>query len=504
MRRIRSRAVDRPGHRRAGAPRFADTDPYDWVGGTLPWHYPVHGVDISKYQGDIDWHRDPRLRRRLRLHQGDRGRRPHRRPLPAELGTAGLRRRACRAAPTTSTTSAAHPGRAGGLVHRATCRATARRCRRCSTSSGTTSRGPAAASPTPPPCAPRPGDFLQLLTGYYGKRPLIYTTVDFYRDNELWKLDGHHFWLRSVAGHPSEGLSRAGLGLLAVYRHRRRCRHRGPDRPQRLRRRSRAMGRLGDRRPELARSPRRRSVAALSWARASGEGIMVLRVIETGFGRTGTDSMREAVNILGFGPCHHMYPRSTTTPSRSGSGGRSPRARRRTGSGCSPATPPASTSLGLLLARTARGLPRGQGDPDLARGRRVVDELRAQHRRGDARRRRANSLGATLIARPAVRRPAARPRACRRHLRGARRRGPGDGAARAACSCTGSATAGSPLRPPRRPGPGVFPTRGATPPPSSRPISARLRGATNWRGGTRERSASTKLATGVKRRIIED
>jgi lysozyme len=46
--------------------------------------------------------------------------------------------------------------------------------------------------------------FLQLLTARYGKRPLIYTTVDFYRDNELWKLDGHHFWLRSVAGHPAD------------------------------------------------------------------------------------------------------------------------------------------------------------------------------------------------------------------------------------------------------------------------------------------------------------
>ncbi len=34
---------------------------------------------------------------------------------------------------------------------------------------------------------------------------------------------------------------------------------------------------------------------------------MALQVIGTGFGRTGTDSMREALNILGFGPCHHMY-----------------------------------------------------------------------------------------------------------------------------------------------------------------------------------------------------
>jgi hypothetical protein len=34
---------------------------------------------------------------------------------------------------------------------------------------------------------------------------------------------------------------------------------------------------------------------------------MSIQVIGTGFGRTGTDSMREALNVLGFGPCHHMY-----------------------------------------------------------------------------------------------------------------------------------------------------------------------------------------------------
>jgi hypothetical protein len=34
---------------------------------------------------------------------------------------------------------------------------------------------------------------------------------------------------------------------------------------------------------------------------------MTIRVIGPGFGRTGTDSMREALNILGFGPCHHMF-----------------------------------------------------------------------------------------------------------------------------------------------------------------------------------------------------
>lgn len=34
---------------------------------------------------------------------------------------------------------------------------------------------------------------------------------------------------------------------------------------------------------------------------------MTLEVIGTGFGRTGTDSMREALNMLGFGACHHMF-----------------------------------------------------------------------------------------------------------------------------------------------------------------------------------------------------
>jgi len=34
---------------------------------------------------------------------------------------------------------------------------------------------------------------------------------------------------------------------------------------------------------------------------------MTLRVIGAGFGRTGTDSLREALNTLGFGPCHHMH-----------------------------------------------------------------------------------------------------------------------------------------------------------------------------------------------------
>src|SRR6056297_3043857 len=34
---------------------------------------------------------------------------------------------------------------------------------------------------------------------------------------------------------------------------------------------------------------------------------MALEIIGAGFGRTGTDSLREALTVLGFGPCHHMH-----------------------------------------------------------------------------------------------------------------------------------------------------------------------------------------------------
>jgi lysozyme len=46
--------------------------------------------------------------------------------------------------------------------------------------------------------------FLTDVAVYYGKQPMIYTTVDFYHTNELWKVNGYDFWLRSVAVHPSE------------------------------------------------------------------------------------------------------------------------------------------------------------------------------------------------------------------------------------------------------------------------------------------------------------
>nr|WP_281496622.1 sulfotransferase family protein [Pseudohalocynthiibacter sp. F2068] len=46
------------------------------------------------------------------------------------------------------------------------------------------------------------------------------------------------------------------------------------------------------------------------------EVFVTLKVIGTGFGRTGTDSMRAALNILGVGPTHHMFELEEGMPLR--------------------------------------------------------------------------------------------------------------------------------------------------------------------------------------------
>lgn len=44
--------------------------------------------------------------------------------------------------------------------------------------------------------------FIQALTKHYGKAPVIYSSVDFHRDRLVNMLPAHQFWLRSVASHP--------------------------------------------------------------------------------------------------------------------------------------------------------------------------------------------------------------------------------------------------------------------------------------------------------------
>jgi lysozyme len=46
--------------------------------------------------------------------------------------------------------------------------------------------------------------FMDKLEKHYGQRPIIYTAPDFYRDNLRGELADYPFWLRAVAAHPSK------------------------------------------------------------------------------------------------------------------------------------------------------------------------------------------------------------------------------------------------------------------------------------------------------------
>ena len=46
--------------------------------------------------------------------------------------------------------------------------------------------------------------FLSILRAHYGQQPVVYTTPEFYAQNDMGRLRGIEFWLRSTAAHPSE------------------------------------------------------------------------------------------------------------------------------------------------------------------------------------------------------------------------------------------------------------------------------------------------------------
>jgi len=181
-------------------PRFGDSDPHQWTGRT-PWRYAVHGTDVSKYQSMIDWERakasgisfafvkategGDRVDDAFDLHWN-------------ATRVAGVPRAAyhfyyfCRPA----------SEQAAWFIHNVP-------------------RDKAALppvldmewNPQSPTCKLRPPaakvraemrTFLETVESYYGKKPIIYTSIDFFDDNDLSTFRGYPYWLRSVAGHPQE------------------------------------------------------------------------------------------------------------------------------------------------------------------------------------------------------------------------------------------------------------------------------------------------------------
>lgn len=181
------------------APRFVDTEPVDAFEGGAPHGYAVHGVDVSKYQGDIDWgavknagiafafikateggdHVDERLQENLR-----------------QTKAAGIPRGAyhffyfCRPAIEQARWFIRNVPKERGMLppvldmewnaHSPTC----------------TTR------PAPETVRAEMRVFIDAIRKHYGIRPVIYTTPEFHEQN----IDGHFeretLWLRSVKAHP--------------------------------------------------------------------------------------------------------------------------------------------------------------------------------------------------------------------------------------------------------------------------------------------------------------
>lgn len=180
--------------------QFSDADPYDWQHGS-PANRPVHGIDVSRYQGEIDW---PTAQANgvnfafLKATEGADHADDHFATYWAQTAAAGVPRGAyhffyhCSSAESQARWFIAH-----------------------------VPRDPAALppvldieyTPTSPTCSGKPNPtqvraeasrFLSLIAAHYGKRPILYTTVDFFEENGLNQLQGIDFWIRSTAAHPSE------------------------------------------------------------------------------------------------------------------------------------------------------------------------------------------------------------------------------------------------------------------------------------------------------------
>ncbi|WP_278923324.1 glycoside hydrolase family 25 protein [Pseudophaeobacter profundi] len=181
-------------------PRFDDTDPHEWQG-RGPRSYPIHGIDVSRYQGDIDWGQVRGSGVSFAYVKATEG------GDVADPAFAGNWRGAARA------------GVPRGAYHYYYfCRSAAEQAR------WFIKHVPRDANALPPvldmewnprsrTCTKRPDGqlvraearkFLALLEAHYGQRPVVYTTVDFFAETGIGRLRDTEFWLRSVAGHPRQ------------------------------------------------------------------------------------------------------------------------------------------------------------------------------------------------------------------------------------------------------------------------------------------------------------
>ncbi|MDK4703803.1 GH25 family lysozyme [Rhizobium sp. CNPSo 4062] len=180
--------------------RFRDAKPINFGTSTSPRKLAVHGVDVSRWQGEIDWdtlrtqganfvyikatdggdHLDPMFKKNWRAAQ-----------------QAGLKHGAyhffywCRTAGEQADWFIRNvPKEAGALPPVIDVEWNGESsCKR---------------RPSREQVLAKMQVFMDKLEKHYGQRPIVYTAPDFYRDNLSGELLDYPFWLRAVAQHPSK------------------------------------------------------------------------------------------------------------------------------------------------------------------------------------------------------------------------------------------------------------------------------------------------------------
>ncbi|MCB5411168.1 glycoside hydrolase family 25 protein [Pseudogemmobacter faecipullorum] len=180
---------------------FGDARPIDSWGGKPPQSYAVHGIDVARYQTAVDW---PTARANgvnfafIKATEGGDRVDPMFEDHWRGAGRAGIRRGAyhfyyhCRPAAEQARWFIQHvPKVKGGLPPVLDMEWT----------------------PFSPTCTIRRAPeviredariFIDMLTRHYGQKPILYTSIDFFEDNQMWKVQGADFWLRAVAKHPQD------------------------------------------------------------------------------------------------------------------------------------------------------------------------------------------------------------------------------------------------------------------------------------------------------------
>ncbi len=179
--------------------RFTDVDPVEWTA-RRPWQYAVHGIDVAHFQGEIDWNKLPRAGVNfafIKATEGGDFLDPRFGENWVKSRHAGVLRGAyhfyyfCRTAHEQANWFIRNvPRDNGSLPHVLDMEWTnSKTCKY---------------RPNPARIRSEMRVYLQRITAHYGKRPVIYSTPKFYKENKLWRIKGYDFWLRTVAKHPSQ------------------------------------------------------------------------------------------------------------------------------------------------------------------------------------------------------------------------------------------------------------------------------------------------------------